>query len=141
MRITSGWLVLLAAAALAPVAARAQDSTDLDRHSAALLLDHTFNAPVGEPVRVFLAKGVTYRAELEGESIQLTLKPLLSSVQPPLIEPILGGESAAGESLYSITPRADAVYVFTTSGAPTGDIAQPVRLRVRVAPGSKPPKP
>ncbi|HEY3933966.1 MAG TPA: hypothetical protein VGL65_05045 [Gemmatimonadales bacterium] len=140
MRTTWGIFALLAAGTIAPAGARAQDSNDVQRHSAALVLDHTFNAPVGEPVRVFLAKGVTYRAELEGESIQLALKPLLSSVQPPLIEPILGGESAAGESLYSITPRADALYVFTTSGTPTGDLANPVRLRVRVAPGSKPPK-
>jgi hypothetical protein len=139
MRRITGTFALLTAAVLTPVAARAQDSTDGQRHQAAMVLDHTFNAPVGEPVRVFMAKGVTYRAELEGTAIQLQLKPLLSSVQPPLIEPILGGESAAGESLYSITPRADAVYVFTTSGSPTGDMTRPVRLRVRVAPGSKKP--
>ncbi|MGH7524032.1 MAG: hypothetical protein ACREK8_06990 [Gemmatimonadales bacterium] len=116
-------VALLGAAATA----RAQDSTDADRHQSALVLDHTFNAPVGEPVRVFLAKDVTYHAETQGTGIQLQLKPLLGSTPLPLLEPLLPGESAGGEAVYIVKPRADAVYVFTTIG---GDPMKPVNLRV-----------
>ena len=126
-------------------AAAAQDSTHQHRDNtlaaqrrAALVLNHEFNAPIGEPVRVFLAKDVHYRAVVTGTSISLQIRPLRSSVQQPLVEPLLAGQSAAGESEYTITPRADAVYVFTTIGSPTGQIDQPVRLRVSVAPGGGP---
>lgn len=115
------------ASALAPVAARAQDSTDTDRRQAALVLDHTFTAPLGEPIRVFLAKDVTYHAETQGGGIRLQLRPLLGSTPVPLLEPLLAGRSAADESIYIVKPRADAVYEFVSAG---GDATRPVNLRV-----------
>jgi hypothetical protein len=119
--------VAVLAAMAAPAVARAQDSTDADRRQAAIVLDHTFTAPVGEPVGVFLAKDATYHAEVQGNGIHLQLKPLLGSTPLPLIEPLLAGQSAGSESIYVVKPRADAVYVFTTVG---GDATRPVNLRV-----------
>lgn len=107
--------------------ARAQDSTDADRRQAAIVLDHTFTAPIGEPIRVFLAKDVTYHAETTGNGIQLQLRPLLGSTPMPLLEPLLAGQSAGGESIYIVKPRADAVYEFVSAG---GDATRPVNLRV-----------
>ena len=131
--------MLAAAAAIAvPVRAHAQDSTDADRRQSALVLDHTFNAPIGEPVRVFLAKDMTYHAEVQGTGIQLQLKPLLGSTQLPLVEPLLAGESAGSEAIYVVKPRADAVYVFTTIG---GDPMKPVNLRVYAMKTKEPKKP
>ena len=137
MRPGTGYLILAAVMAI-PIRAQAQDSTDADRHQSALVLDHTFNAPVGEPVRVFLAKDVTYHAETQGTGIQLQLKPLLGSTPLPLIEPLLAGESAGSEAIYVVKPRADAVYVFTTIG---GDPMQPVNLRVYAMKGKESKKP
>jgi hypothetical protein len=119
----------LAATATIVVAAIGQtsDSTDLQRRNAALVLDHNFTGSVNEPIRVFLAKDMTYHAETTGNGIQLQLKPLLGSTQLPLLQPLTSGLSAAGGSIYEIKPRADAVYVFTTIG---GDPQQPVNLRV-----------
>jgi hypothetical protein len=77
--------------------ARAQDSTDAARRDAAIVLDHTFTAPVGEPIRVFLAKDVTYHAETTGNGIQLQLRPLLGSTPMPLLEPLLVVQSAASK--------------------------------------------
>jgi hypothetical protein len=116
----------LATAAVAAVAS-AQDSTDADRRQAAIVLDHTFTGPVGEPIRVFLAKDVTYHAETSGNGIQLQLRPLLGSTPPPLLEPLLAGQSAGSESIYIVKPRADAVYEFVSAG---GDATRPVNLRV-----------
>lgn len=137
MRPGTGYLILAAVMAI-PICAHAQDSTDADRRQSALVLDHTFNAPVGEPVRVFLAKDVTYHAETQGTGIQLQLKPLLGSTPLPLIEPLLAGESAGSEAIYVVKPRADAVYVFTTVG---GDPMKPVNLRVYAMKGKEQKKP
>lgn len=130
-------LVIIASAA-APAAAQTRDSTTAERREAALLLDHTFTSTIGEPVRIFLARNTTYRAEIQGTGIRLQLKTLEASTQAPLIQPFLAGNSAGGSSIYEIKPRADAVYVFTTLG---GDAAQPVSLRVytvKQAPAKKP---
>jgi hypothetical protein len=112
-----GLAVLLAWGA--PLAAHAQGMTPAQRDSA-MVLDHSFNAPVGEPVRVFLAKGVKYRAVVSGDGIQLVLRSVAGSVQQPLIEPFMAGESAAHETVYNITPRADAEYEFVTNGGTAG---------------------
>ena len=122
-----GGLAVIATAAVA----RAQDSTDADRRQAALVLDHTFTAPVGEPIRVFLAKDVTYHAETRGSGIRLQLRPLLGSTPVPLLEPLLAGRSAGDESIYVVKPRADAIYEFVSAG---GDPMQPVNLRVFAVP-------
>jgi hypothetical protein len=132
MRPLSGYITLAVVAVTAvPVAASAQDSTIAQRRQAAMVLDQTFDAPIGAPVRVFLAKGVTYRAEVQGNTLQLQLKPLLASTQQPLIQPLLSGNSAGNERLYTIKPRADAEYAFTPTG---GESGRPVRLRVYAMP-------
>jgi hypothetical protein len=130
MRPLSGYAAVLVAFALsAPVVASAQDSTQVRGHEVELLTDHTFNAAYGEPVRLFLVKGTTYRAEVHGRGLRLQLKPLHSTTQAPRLETVLPnrGESASGESLYTITPHADGEYAFTTVG---GDAASPITLRV-----------
>ena len=119
-------LAVIAMLAVAAVA-HAQDSTDADRRQAALVLDHTFTAPIGEPIRVFLAKDMTYHAETTGNGIRLQLRPLLGSTPQPLLEPLLAGQSAGSESIYIVKPRADAVYEFVSAG---GDATRPVNLRV-----------
>ena len=123
-----------------PSAARAQDSTLAERREAAMVLDHTFNAPIGEPIRVFLAKGIKYRAEVQGSGLQLQLRPLLSSVQAPQLQSVLGGRtaSASGETLYTILPRADAEYLFITIG---GQMGSSVKLRVYAMPTKDDKKP
>jgi hypothetical protein len=137
MRPMLGYLFAVAAmAATIPGAARAQDTTThaqdttaLGRRQAALQIDYTFTIPVGEPMRIYLAKGVRYRAEVQGTGFQLQLRPMLSSVQAPRIDPILDNRagSASGEALYTIIPRADAEYQFITSG---GQAGYAVKLRV-----------
>lgn len=120
MRPMTGYIslaVLLAGSV--PLAAHAQGMTPAQRDSA-MVLDHSFNAPVGEPVRVFLAKGVKYRAVVSGDGIQLVLRSVAGTVQQPLIEPFLAGQSAAHETTYNITPRADAEYEFVTNGGVAG---------------------
>jgi hypothetical protein len=132
MRPMIGYLTLaVLAAAAVPAVAPAQDSTIAQRRQAAMILDQTFDAPIGAQVRVFLAKGVTYRAEVQGSTIQLQLKPMLASTQQPLIQPLLSGNSAGDERLYTIKPRADAEYAFTPTG---GESGRPVRLRVYAMP-------
>jgi hypothetical protein len=128
MRPLTRYLALAAIGIIAVAAiAQAQDSTDADRRQAAIVLDHTFTAPIGEPIRVFLAKDVTYHAETSGNGIQLQLRGLLGSTPPPLLEPLLAGQSAGSESIYIVKPRADGVYEFVSAG---GDATRPVNLRV-----------
>lgn len=139
MRPVNGFLILTAAVALiAPGRAVAQDSTVMDRRQAAMVLDHTWDSPIGEPVRVFLAKGMKYRVTVQGSGIQLGLRPLMSSTPAPLIQPLLAGSSAGDEKLYTVTPRADAEYQFETTGGSPG---VPVRLRVAALPTKSKPKP
>lgn len=119
-----------------PLALRAQDSTHVVASDSALLIDHTFNAPAGEQIHVFLSRGTTYRAELHGQGLRLQLRPLLSSMQSPLVHSVLGTHttSASGETLYSIVPRADGEYLISTAG---GDPGSPVKLRMySVAPAT-----
>lgn len=121
---------LAAVAALAAAGPLAAQDTTAARHDSAMVLDHTFTTPVGEPVRVFLAKDMPYRVVIEGTNIRLKLRPLSGAVAPPLIEPFLSGVSAAHETMWTVTPRADAVYEFTTSG---GALGTAITLRVYAA--------
>ena len=129
MRPLFGYVTLAAAVVAAPAAAHAQDSTRAEKRAAAQVLDYTFNAPINEPVRLFLAKGTTYQAEVQGKGLRLQLRPLLASTQLPELLPTMGSRvgSASGEMLYTITPRADAEYVITTVG---GEAGSSVELRV-----------
>lgn len=141
MRPGMTYLTLTAAVAFAaPLAGQQADSTPAQRREAAIVLDHTFTSTIGEPIHVFLTKGVVYRAEIEGGGIQIQLKPLMASTQGPLIQPLLSGMGAAGSSTYVVTPRADAEYIFTTLG---GDASRPVKVRVYAMPmkEKKPAKP
>lgn len=134
MRPMLGYFAVATAVLTAvPAVARAQDSTLAQRREAAMVLDYTFNAPVGEPIRVFLAKGIKYRAEVQGTGLQLQLRPMESSVQAPQLQSLLGSRtgSASGETLYTILPRADAEYQFITVG---GQAGRSVKLRLYVLP-------
>jgi len=132
MRPLITYLSLLSLAVITiPATAQTRDSTPAARRQAALLLDHTFTAAIGEPIKVFLAKDMNYRVETQGTGIQLQLRPLELSLPTPLLSPLTGGTSAAGGSIYVVTPKADGVYEFISAG---GDPQQPVRLRVYAAP-------
>ena len=90
--------------------------------------EHTFTIPVGETVRAYLTKGTTYRAELDGAGVGLSMRSLEASMQPALIQKTLAGTSASGTQLYTITPRASGEYEFFT----TGGALEPVTLHLSV---------
>ncbi len=122
-------LAALALAATAPAIASAQaakSSAPQTREDA--LLDHTFTVP-SEGVRVFLAGGVTYRAEFQGKGITLRIRPIGSTVQEPLILPILAGTGAGQTAMFSIKPRQDAIYQLD---AVQGAANTPVNLTLTV---------
>ena len=128
MRPVTGYISLAAAFAIAaPTMAHAQKPPTAAERDSAMVLDHTFNAPVGEPARVYLARGVKYRVVIRGNKIQLTLRSVAGTVQQPLIEPFMAGQSAAEETVYNVTPRADAEYEFITNG---GEAGAPISLHV-----------
>lgn len=95
------------------------------------ILTHTFSTARGEFVRVFLASGTTYEAELDGGGIQLQVRPVDTSVQSPRVEEKFPGASAGGSSLFTVQPRADGEYEFRTL---RGDPGRPLTLRIRIVP-------
>lgn len=92
------------------------------------VLTHTFSTARGEFVRVFLASGTTYEAELDGGGLRLEVRPVDRSLQPPRVEERIPGASAAGSSVFTIMPRADGEHEFRTLG---GDPGRPLTLRLR----------
>lgn len=97
------------------------------------VLAHTFSSPRGEFVRVFLASGVTYEAELDGGGLRLEVRPVDRSLQQPRVEDRIPGASAGGSSVFTIQPRADGDYEFRTLG---GDATRPLTLRLRALPSN-----
>lgn len=97
------------------------------------VLSHTFSSARGEFVRVFLASGVTYEAELDGGGLRLEVTSIDRSLQQPRVEERIPGASAGGSSVFTIMPRADGEYEFRTLG---GDPARPLTLRLRALPSS-----
>jgi hypothetical protein len=93
------------------------------------VLTHTFSTARGEFVRVFLAGGITYEAELDGGGLRLEVRSVDRSLLQPRVEERVPGSSAGGSSVFSIMPRADGEYEFRTLG---GDPARPLTLRLRV---------
>lgn len=95
------------------------------------ILTHTFSGGRGEFVRVFLAGGTRYEAELDGGGIQLQVRPVDASVQSPRVEEKVPGLSAGGSSIFLVQPRSDGEYEFR---ALRGDPGKPLTLRVRLVP-------
>ena len=95
------------------------------------VLTHTFSTARGEFVRVFLASGTTYEAELDGGGLRLVVRPIDRSLQPPRVEERVPGASAGGSSVFTIEPRADGEHEFRTLG---GDPGRPLTLRLRTLP-------
>ena len=95
------------------------------------VLTQTFSTARGEFVRVFLASGTTYEAELDGGGLRLQVRPVDQSLQQPRVEERMPGASAGGSSVFTIEPRADGEYEFRTLG---GDPARPLTLRLRTRP-------
>lgn len=112
----------------APAVARGQDSLETRP-----VIDETFTIPYGEFVRAFLAEGETYRVEIAGRGLQLRVAPVDAGLQRPLVQPMLLGESPSGTVLYTVKPRADAVYEFRSVGGEAGHAVQ-----VRVTREKKP---
>jgi hypothetical protein len=132
MRPPFTYLAVLGLAAIAvPAGAQSTDSTIAERRRSAQVLDHTFTGPVGEPIRVFLAKDMNYRVETQGRGITLLLRPMEMSMPTPLLSKFTAGSSASNGEMYTVTPKADGVYQFISNG---GDPTQPIRLRVYAAP-------
>jgi hypothetical protein len=97
------------------------------------VMTHTFSSARGEFIRVFLASGVTYEAELDGGSLRLEVHPVDRSLQQPRVEDRIPGGSAGGSSVFTIMPHADGEYEFRTSG---GDATRPLTLRLRALPSN-----
>ncbi len=88
--------------------------------------EHTFTIPAGETVRADLARGTVYRAELDGQNVGLSIRPIVASMQRPLVEKMFAGTSASGTSVYTITCYATGQYEFYT----TGGALQPLTLHL-----------
>lgn len=123
---------LLAAACLiaaTPALGSAQDHSGHQQPKP--VVDETFTIPFGQFARAFLAAGSTYRVEISGRGLQLRVAPVESGVQQPLVQPLLLGESSSGTVLYTVKPRADAVYEFRSVG---GESGRAVTVRVTLQP-------
>ncbi|MEO8295883.1 MAG: hypothetical protein ABI613_10255, partial [Gemmatimonadota bacterium] len=93
------------------------DSSMMEREE---VLDNTYSIPAGETVRVFLAAGATYRAEINNAEIRLQLRPIDQSIQAPLVEEFLAGTGAGGSTTLTIRPRQDGEYeIRSIGGDPT----------------------
>ena len=97
------------------------------------VLTHTFSSARGEFVRVFLASGVTYEAELDGGGLRLEVRSIDRTLQQPRVEERIPGASAGGSSVFTVMPRADGEYEFRTLG---GDVTRPLTLRLRALPSN-----
>ena len=131
-RITT---ILLAALAVAGCASSGQSGNTgaVPAPTGTQVLTHTFSSARGEFVRVFLASGVTYEAELDGGGLRLEVHSIDRSLQQPRVEERIPGGSAGGSSVFTIMPRADGEYEFRTQG---GDATRPLTLRLRALPSN-----
>ncbi len=133
--ISAGVALLTAACSSSPPtpSAQAAASDQAPTVGAGQSAEHTFTIPVGETVRAYLAKGTTYRAELDGQNVGLSIRPMESSMQRPLIEKTLAGTSASGTLEYTITTYATGEYEFFT----TGGALEPLILHLSVVSTTK----
>jgi len=127
--------ILLAALAVAGCASSGQSGNTgaVPAPTGNQVLTHTFSSARGEFVRVFLASGVTYEAELDGGGLRLEVRSIDRSLQQPRVEERMPGGSAGGSSVFTIMPRADGEYEFRTLG---GDATRPLTLRLRALPSN-----
>jgi hypothetical protein len=127
--------LLLAAITVAGCASSGQTETTgtMPAPTGSQVLTHTFSAARGEFIRVFLASGMTYEAELDGGGLRLEVRPVDRSLQPPRVEDRIPGASAGGSSVFTVQPRADGEYEFRTLG---GDITRPLTFRLRALPSN-----
>jgi hypothetical protein len=125
---------ILLALALAGCSSSSQsDPGPLPAPAPGQVLTHTFSAARGEFIRVFLASGTTYEAELDGGGLRLEVRPVDRSLQPPRVEDRVPGASAGGSSVFTVQPRADGEYEFRTLG---GDATRPLTFRLRALPSN-----
>ena len=123
---------LLAAAVLiagTPLLVSAQDHSGHQQPKP--VVDETFTIPYGQFVRTFLAGGSTYRVEISGRGLQLRIAPVESGVQAPLVQELLSGAGASGTVLYTVRPRADALYEIRSTG---GEAGRAVNVKVTLQP-------
>ena len=122
--------ILLAALVVAGCSSSSQSSAEtMPAPTAGQVVSHTFSTARGEFVRIFLASGMTYEAELDGGGLQLEVRTIDRSLQQPRVEERIPGTSAGGSSVFTIQPRADGEHEFRTRG---GDPGRPLTLRLRV---------
>lgn len=124
-------IILLALAAAGCSSGQTGAGAAMPAPTGSQVLTHTFSTARGEFVRVFLASGTTYEAELDGGGLRLEVRPVDRSLQSPRVEERIPGASAGGSSVFTIQPRADGEYEFRTLG---GDATRPLTLRLRALP-------
>ena len=125
---------ILLALALAGCSSSSQsDPGPLPAPAPGQVLTHTFSAARGEFIRVFLASGTTYEAELDGGGLRLEVRPVDRSLQPPRVEDRVPGASAGVSSVFTVQPRADGEYEFRTL---VGDATRPLTFRLRALPSN-----
>lgn len=130
---------LLAVSLFLPAALAAQtDSTAAPADSQpAVVLQYSFSSPK-EFTRVMLQAGQQYAAEVNNPGVRLEIRPLVSGVQQPRIQPALSGSSASRGSSWIITAFADAEYEVRCIGVQQGRTAELTITRRPAAPGKEP---
>ncbi|HWN19374.1 MAG TPA: hypothetical protein VNO19_10710 [Gemmatimonadales bacterium] len=131
-------LVCLSMALHAQARPESADSADV------LVLDHDFSAG-DELVRIFLADGQVYRAELSSTDATLQLSPRYSGRRIPRIYPISDPRSPSGSSVVEIYPDEDGEYEIRTISMQGSRLSTRLRIyrdiagsRRRVAAAEKP---
>jgi hypothetical protein len=105
---------------------RAQDSTRARSDSNLTLLDLTIDPTVNEPYRIFLAKGVVYRASFDQPGITIRMRSY-EARQLPFLVPVTQTDDASGRSEYELYPQADGVIEFL---AVFNELRVPVHFRL-----------
>ncbi|MEO8198990.1 MAG: hypothetical protein ABI679_00580 [Gemmatimonadota bacterium] len=103
--------LLLSLALMAPaggVSAQVDTTRAVGDSAVERLLDHTFQSPSREFVRVRLEAGVTYRASVTGDRVHLEIHPIQSGVKSVRLDQL--GKSADHPAVYEIRPHANAEY-------------------------------
>jgi hypothetical protein len=114
--------LLIAAVLLLPTAARGQERTD----SNLTLLDLTIDPTVNEPYRIFLAKGVVYRASFDQPGITMRMRSYQQR-QLPFLVPVTQTQDASGRSEFEIYPQSDGEIEFL---AVFNELRVPVHFRL-----------
>lgn len=116
---------LLAAGTAAPLTAQ-RAAPPPSRDHPGLLADETFSEGGFDPVRVFLARGTIYRAELSEPALVLNMRSWESKPLPFIID-ITHGADVSGRTVYELRPQVDGVVEFKPEVVTSG---KAIRFRI-----------